>query len=409
MAGVRAWKRLVGRLRGGDASAAQFSGAIDRAASTAVLVLAVASVMLAGAVGLGSERFWPMTVTGALVALVGAALVAAGRGHAGVLALALGIGAVLVWCAYLPRDPGVSAPTAERAGMSLDAVDARIARALSGQGVSAVALASAAFGPFDAGASDLGCDAAPVRAGLDALRDGLRLAAVHGQRSLLMIVGAADRRPLAGRLLRRYGSNDGLAAARVERVLGCLALPPGNAASALPTVLRLSAGPVYTPDAMAQAKVAEAAMALDRRVVALVLGVPGATAAAGPTSSPGATGGPNPPRVPLAEDAPTTSSLDLVLIIALALLLVLAALLARLPLPPPRAAPAAKAQPWAVSNELVEAAISHVRDLHQMFAELRTKNFNFFIVIIGASITGVASVSRKAGSQGTMIPFVISC
>ena len=62
-----------------------------------------------------------------------------------------------------------------------------------------------------------------------------------------------------------------------------------------------------------------------------------------------------------------------------------------------------------MSNDLVEAAISHVRDLHQMFAELRTKNFNFFIVIIGAAITGVASVSGKTGPQATMISFVISC
>ena len=283
MGGARSWKAwLRGRLPGGAAPVP-----IDRAASIAVVLLAAVCVVLAGAAGHGSELPWPTAAAGAFVGLVGVALVVSGRGHTGVLTLALGIGALLVWCAYLPRDAFAPAPAAaaEPAGVPLDAVDARIARALSGSGAGAAALAIGSFGPFDAGESDLSCDTEPARASVDALRDGLRRAADRRQRSVLMIVGATDRRPLTGRLLRRYGSNDGLAAARVERVLGCLAMAVGSGETAPPAVLRLLAGPVYTPDTSPQARVAEAAMALDRRVVALVLGVPGATAAVAPASA----------------------------------------------------------------------------------------------------------------------------
>ena len=40
-------------------------------------------------------------------------------------------------------------------------------------------------------------------------------------------------------------------------------------------------------------------------------------------------------------------------------------------------------------------ALTHVRDMHAMFAELRTKNFNFFIVVIAATIAGAAGVTEK--------------
>jgi hypothetical protein len=63
---------------------------------------------------------------------------------------------------------------------------------------------------------------------------------------------------------------------------------------------------------------------------------------------------------------------------------------------PPAPAAAAEVPTGAPPNLCWSDALSHVRDMHEMFAELRTKNFNFFIVIVAAAIAGAAGVTEKS-------------
>lgn len=40
------------------------------------------------------------------------------------------------------------------------------------------------------------------------------------------------------------------------------------------------------------------------------------------------------------------------------------------------------------AEEKAEAALTHVRELHQFFAELRSANFNFYLILLGALAAG---------------------
>lgn len=264
-------------------------------------------------------------------------------------------------------------------------------------------ITSSTFGPFDSGSSELDCDAEATQLSGERIRAGVRAAAARAQQSVLLVVGATDRAPLSRRLLRRYGSSAGLAAARANAVMACLFGAPSTAGTASPPrpgiVVPLVAGPAYTPGTDHDTAARVRGMGADRRVVALLLATPLAP------QRPGV--GPPGPRA--SEPAVTTNSgsdwrgaLELAGIVFLLLLLGL--LLLRLQCVPKPAQDEFK--PERIRGEQAEAAITHVRSLHEMFAELRTKNFNFFLIIIGAAITGVTALAGTGGPAPT-IQFVV--
>ena len=132
-------------------------------------------------------------------------------------------------------------------------------------------IVSAQFGPFDAGSAALDCTSASQRRAIDDVRDGLAAAASRKQRVAVVLVGSTDRTALSPALRRQYGSDAGLARARVSAVEACL-WPPG--AGAPPTdVLRVISGPSYTPPGDEGASAAQRSMEADRSVRAMLVGL----------------------------------------------------------------------------------------------------------------------------------------
>ena len=77
--------------------------------------------------------------------------------------------------------------------------------------------------------------------------------------------------PLLPALRRQYGSDAGLARARIAAVERCLW--PGGAAAAPSDVLRVVTGPAYTPSAVQPASTAQRSMRGDRYVRAMLVGL----------------------------------------------------------------------------------------------------------------------------------------
>lgn len=142
-----------------------------------------------------------------------------------------------------------------------------------------------------------------------------------------------------------------------------------------------------------------AKLALDRQVSALLFSLPAAAAApaSGSSSQPGSSA--------IGERTwPDRQWLRcLLLIVGVGGLLGLAATIFRkLPKHLPAGASAAQATAAPDCDKAAEA-LAHVREMHQMFAELRTRNFNFFIVIVAAVITAAATLSERSNA---LLPFV---
>lgn len=133
-----------------------------------------------------------------------------------------------------------------------------------------VVLVSARFGGFAPGLADFRCDDPSIQRSLAELRKAVSAEHGSGGQSVLLLVGATDRTPLADPLLKQYGSNSGLARARVAAVEKCLQWTGPQ----LPEVVRLITGPAYTPAQADSEALAQWGMAQDREVRALLLGFP---------------------------------------------------------------------------------------------------------------------------------------
>lgn len=133
-----------------------------------------------------------------------------------------------------------------------------------------VVLVSARFGGFAQGKADFRCDDLSIQRSLAELRRAASTVHGSGGQSVLLLVGATDRAQLADTLLKQYGSNSGLARARVDAVEECLQ----RTGPQLPEVVRLISGPAYTPAKADSEALAQLGMAQDREVRALLLGFP---------------------------------------------------------------------------------------------------------------------------------------
>jgi len=132
-------------------------------------------------------------------------------------------------------------------------------------------LASERFGPFASGSDSLDCSSSELAQGMTNIRTAVADAQRREQRTLLVLVGGIDRTSLLPSLQQRYGSDAGLARARVSAVEKCLSAAGGTP---LPSdVLRVVTGPGYTPAAPGASDAARQGMADDRVVRVVVLGL----------------------------------------------------------------------------------------------------------------------------------------
>lgn len=133
------------------------------------------------------------------------------------------------------------------------------------------ALVSAQFGPFESGGATLDCRSATQSKAISEIRDALKAAGDRKQRVAVVLVGSTDRTPLLPAPRRQYGSDAGLARARVSAVEACL-WPPG-VASAPSDVLRVITGPAYTPPTPQADSTAQRSMESDRYVRVMLVGL----------------------------------------------------------------------------------------------------------------------------------------
>lgn len=129
-------------------------------------------------------------------------------------------------------------------------------------------LLTAQFGPFASGSDALDCNSATRSQAVSDVRAALEDAGRRNQRAAVLLVGSTDRTALTPALRRKYGSDAGLARARIAAVERCL-WPPG--VTTVPSdVLRVISGPAYAPVEPEAASAALRGMEGDR-VVRLVL------------------------------------------------------------------------------------------------------------------------------------------
>lgn len=317
------------------------------------------------------------------------------RGH-----VVFSVGAVVLIIAILLWLPPIIRVAQEPSFSSVAAIDAKVDRFLETQRAESPVLAAATFGGFGRGSAVLDCDQEVTRAALKPLLDAVDAARRREQRPVLLLIGMTDRMPLKPALKKQYDSNVGLAAARVDAVRACLDRARAPAPDLAPPmqILRLTTGPAYSPRAPEEAAAEAAKMALDRQVSALLFSLP-ATAAQPPTE---------PSSQPNASASDAQSWLawpwlrGLLLTFGMGGLLGLAVVMIRkLQRQPPPGTRDPRS--GTVDCQKAAEALAHVREMHQMFAELRTKNFNFFVVIVAAVIAAAASLTESSNS---LLPFV---
>jgi hypothetical protein len=312
----------------------------------------------------------------------------------------LAAGALVLIVATLLSLPPSARSTERSEFSSLAAMDAKIDRFLNNGKSDPRLIAAVSFSGFASGSDSLDCEGASARPGLKSMHDALGLALKEGQRPILILIGMTDRVPLGKALQKRYESSAGLAVARAQAVLVCLDARPGarKLVEALQTV-RLATGPLYTPPETGASALQAAMMAQDRQVSAFLISLP--------TPLSGAAVVPASSVVPPVAGLSTAASQEragrshagatdwrfVSLLMGVLGLAALAAMAHRLPRA--KSDPAEAPPPELVVPTSWDEAVSHVRDMHEMFAELRTKNFNFFLVIVAAAIAGAAGVTEK--------------
>jgi hypothetical protein len=133
-------------------------------------------------------------------------------------------------------------------------------------------IVSAQLGPFETGSAVLDCKSAIHSRAINDIQEGLTAAVNRKQRVAVVLVGSTDRTPLSPSLRQQYGSDAGLARARVSAVESCLW--PKGAENTKPTdVLRVITGPSYTPQKQEAASAAQGSMEADRSVRVMLVGL----------------------------------------------------------------------------------------------------------------------------------------
>jgi hypothetical protein len=132
-------------------------------------------------------------------------------------------------------------------------------------------IVSTQFGPFELGSAVLDCRSAIQSRAIDDIQEALTAAANRKQRVAVVLVGSTDRTALSPGLRRQYGSDAGLARARVSAVEACL-WPTGTKTTPM-DVLRVISGPAYTPPSEQAASGALQSMETDRSVRVMLIGL----------------------------------------------------------------------------------------------------------------------------------------
>lgn len=352
-----------------------------------------------------SESIWPLLLIGVAVMVLGFAWNARGsqpaypeyasQGH-----VVLSAGVVVLIIATLLWLPSTIRVAQEPDFSSLAAMDAKIDRFLKTQRVDSSVLAAATLGGFEQGSAVLDCDGEVTHAALASLLDAVEVAHNRGQRPILLLIGMTDRMPLKPALRKQYESNVGLAAARTDAVRACLDVARADAPqlTAAMQTLRLTTGPAYSPQIPDLAFAEMAKMALDRQVSALLFSLP-VTATESPSRSS------SQPHSSASDKRPPERQWLRCMLLILGVCGLIGLTVTIFWKIPKRAAPVVQATPKAGPPDCQNAAeaLGHVREMHQMFAELRTRNFNFFIVIVAAVIAAAATLKE---SDNLLMPFV---
>ncbi len=328
--------------------------------------------------------------------------------------LAVAAGAVILIAAVLLALPSNLRVAEEAPEFStVAAIDAKVDRFLKTRQTDPSVLAAATFGGFAPGSASLDCKEAATHGALESLLDRAAVAHKQRQQLVLLLIGMTDRTPLKPALRKQYESNVGLAAARVERVRACLASERPDAAAVIAAmqILRLTSGPVYSPEVSEPPAAETAKMALDRQVSALLFSLAVTT-----TQSPGKSASQSASKASgEATQAPRHWFRCVLLILGVGGLLALAVAIMRAPAhaDTDKKEEGDKKDEMAKSNlevkktaaecDKIAEALAHVREMHQLFAQLRSTNFNFFVVIVGAEIAAAASLTK---THNTLLPFV---
>jgi hypothetical protein len=219
---------------------------------------------------------WPVTAIGVLAVLVGLEGLVGKKHHPAWYACFM-FGVLTIAVAQLV--PALSRPLAAQGNIDVvvggelnSMLDLRFKQSLdAARGTELGLLASERFGPFESGSDSLDCSGSGLTQATTNIRTAVEDAQRRNQRTLLLLVGGIDRTALLPALQQRYGSDAGLARARVSAVEKCLSAPNGTPLPA--DVLRVVTGPAYTPASPGASNAARQGMADDRVVRVVVLGL----------------------------------------------------------------------------------------------------------------------------------------
>ena len=218
---------------------------------------------------------WPVTAIGVLAVLFGMAGLVGKKHHPAWFACLL-FGGFAIAAAQLV--PALSRPLNAQGNIDVvvggdlnSMLDLRFKQSIdASHGAELGLLASERFGPFASGSDSLDCRGSELTQATMNIRTAVEDAQRRNQRTLLLLVGGIDRTPLLPALQQQYGSDAGLARARVTAVEKCLS---ANGTPLSADVLRVVTGPAYTPASPGASNAARQGMADDRVVRVVVLGL----------------------------------------------------------------------------------------------------------------------------------------
>ena len=176
-----------------------------------------------------------------------------------------------IYKACFPDDAAIS----DKAILINEAVSPRITNGERDFTNGATMFETIRVGGFAEGADGFNCTVPANAALIERINSAIRRVQTKESQPVLFLVGSADRTALSSPLRAQFGSNTGLARARVTAVEHCLTLTGGPDGSRQPVVMRLVTGPSYTPKVIGTKHPSNTSQAQeqDREVQAFVVGV----------------------------------------------------------------------------------------------------------------------------------------
>lgn len=216
---------------------------------------------------------------GVLFSAIGLILIVIKRRKTGIVLLILGASSA-AWGIHFPISGKIEIKPEFSAKLA-DSIELRLEQKFSSnEFIKPSLLAASRFTGFASGSEKINCDDPINTHEIKITKDAISKARARKQPVVMILVGGADKTPLAPTLKRRFESNAGLARARVHQVEQCLGVDTrmeGSAKDVDVQIMRLVTGPSYTPLASVVTDLEKQFMADDREVRILLIGLSGKT------------------------------------------------------------------------------------------------------------------------------------